>query len=53
MCVSECRKNTVVARIYMQLVTMASRDQQLVPTTRTQTFYNNKYYFSIIDRNAA
>ena len=31
--------------IYMQLVTTASRDQQLVPTTRTQTFYKNKYLY--------
>ena len=30
--------------IYMQLVT-TSHDQQLIPTTRTQTFYNNKYLF--------
>ena len=28
--------------IYTQLVTTASRDQQLVPTTHTQTFYKNK-----------
>ena len=46
--------------IYMQLVTTASRDQQLVPTTRTQTLYNKHYYvgFSnnilyLINRNAA
>ena len=31
--------------IYMQFVTTASRDQQLVPTTRTQTFYKNKLLF--------
>ena len=35
----------VYTKIYMQLVTTASRDQQLVPTTRTQTFYKNKYLY--------
>ena len=31
----------------MQLVTTASRDQQLVPTTRTKTFHKNKHYFCL------
>ena len=33
--------------IYMQLVTTASRDQQLVPTTHTLTFHKNKHYFCL------
>ena len=31
----------------MQLMTTASRDQQLVPTIPTQTFYKNKHYFCL------
>ena len=35
----------------MQLVTTASHDQQLVPTTRTQTFYKNKHYYMGFSNN--
>ena len=36
-------KLVAVIRIYVQLVTTASRDQQLVPTTRTPTLFLLKY----------